>query len=120
MKKEKKEKMPTPGHKLSQEKVEEIIEKFDIEYRDGEKESGADIEYFIIRTKDRGSGSEEKRKEVSHYLPKWEKIPDEELGWISVEEIIEAIQKHYSNIGDEEKFPTRAAVKKLRADKKNE
>lgn len=120
MKKEKQEEMLSPGRKLSQEEAKEIIEKFDLEYREGEKESKADLEYFIVRTKDRGSEPEEKRREVSHYLPKWEKIPDEEIGWIPIEEVIEAIQKYYSKISAEEKFPTRIAVKKLRAEQKNE
>ncbi len=120
MKKEKPEKMPTPGRKLSKQQAEEIIDKFELEYRDEEKEKGADLEYFIIRTRDRESEPGQEKREISHYIPKWEKIPDEELGWIPIEEAIEAIQKYYSEVSPEEKFPTRAVVKKLRKEQKNE
>jgi len=120
MRKEKKEKIPEPGRKLSSEQAEEIIDRFNIQYREDEKEAEADLEYFIIRTRDRGPGPEQRKKEISHYIPKWEKIPDEELGWIPVEEVIEAIRKYYPGINEEEKFPTRKAIKKLRQDKQDE
>jgi len=118
MAKEKIEKMPQPGRKLSEEEARKIIEKFGIKYSEEEKKAGQDLEYFIIVTKDRGAGLEEKRKDVSHYIPRWEKIPDQELDWIPAEELIEAIQKYYPEIDPEEKYPTREAVRRLREEKK--
>ncbi len=120
MGKEKPEKMPTPGCKLSQKKADEIIEKFGIEYSEAEKEAGKDLEYFIVVTKERGEKPKEERKDVSHYILKWEKLPDQELGQIPAEELIEALQGHYSKIDPEERYPTREAVRRLRKAKEEE
>jgi len=113
MEKEKQEKIPIPGKRLSEQEAKKIIDKYSGE----NKEISADLEYFIIKTKDRGSESE---KEIFHHILKWEKLPDQELGWIPIQEVIEAIQKYYSEIDPEEKFPVREAIKKLRAENKNE
>lgn len=120
MGKEKHEKMPTPGRRLSEEEAGKIMEKFGLKYSEEDKKAGRDLEYFVIATKDRGKESEEERKEISHYIHKWEKVPDEELGWISIEEVIEAIQKYYPEIDLEEKCPVREAVRRSRKEKKHE
>ena len=122
MTKEKPEKIPTPGYRLSQKKEGEIIEKFGIKYSEEDKKAGKDLEYFVVVTKDRSRDPEnelkESRGDVSHYILKWEKLPDQELGQIPVEELIEALQEHYSDINPEEKCPTREAVRRLRKAKK--
>jgi len=117
MTKEKIEKIPAMGRKLSEEEEKKIIEKFKLEYSEEDKKAGNDLQYFVIVTKDRGKEPMEKKKDISHYLIKWNKVPDEKLGWISTEEVIEAIQKYYPKIDPEEKCPTREAVKKLREEK---
>lgn len=119
MGKEKVEKMPIPGQRLSEEEAKKIIEKFGIEPSKEDKKAGRDLEAFIVITKDRGKEPEEKKKDVFHYIPKWEKIPDQELGPIPVGEVIEAIQKYYSGIDSREKYPTREAIRRLRKEKKN-
>lgn len=121
MRKEKPEKMPEPGRKLSEKAANKIVEDFKIEYSEEDRKAGRDLEYFVVVTKDRGAKLKEKQKDVSHYIPKWEKIPDRELDPIpKVEEVIEALKNHYSKIDPEEKYPTREAVKKLRQKNKHE
>ena len=117
MTKEKIEKIPLIGQKLSEEEAKKIIEKFKLEYSEEDKKAGNDLEYFVIITKDRSKEPEKRKKDIPHYLPKWDKTPDKELGWISTEEMIEAIQKYYSEIDPEEENPTREAVKQLRKEK---
>ncbi len=120
MTKEKPEKMPMPGCRLPDKKVNEIVDK----YNKADKIVGKDLEYFIVVTKDRSKDPEnepeESRKDVSHYIHKWEKLPDQELGQIPVEELIEALQEHYSEIDLGEKYPTREAVRRLRKAKEEE
>ncbi len=117
MRKEKHEEMPTPGRKLSKEEAKKIIEKFELKYSEEDKKAGNDLEYFVVTTKDRGKEPEQKRKEISHYIHKWEKVYDKELGWVLTEEVIEAIQKYYPEINLEEESPTREAVKRLKKEK---
>ncbi len=124
MVKEKLEKIPTPGCRLSDKRASEIIKKCRIEYSKADKEAGKDLEYFIVVTKERSKDPEnepkENRKDVSHYIHKWEKLPDQELGQIPVEELIKALQEHYSDIDPEERCPAREAVRKLRKAEKEE
>jgi len=120
------EQMPSPGRKLSKEKEELIIknlrEKLNDKLRlgqEGKKDEypsqNQDSEFFVITTLERGEEKDdEEKKDVTHYIPKWDKIYDEELGWIPVEELIEATQKYYSQISSKEKSTTRETVKRLR------
>ncbi len=117
MTKEKIENIPEPGRKLSDEEADKIIQKFNIEYSEEDKKAGKDLEYFVIMTKGRDAEPKEERKNIFHYIPKWDRVYDQELGWIPVEELIEAIQKYYSEIDHEEKYPNRNTVKKLREEK---
>ncbi len=117
MGKEKIEKMPTPGQRLSEKEAEEIIKKFKLEYSEEDKKAGRDLEYFVVITKERGDKPDKEKKDVSHYLHKWEKLPDQELDRIPVREVIKALQEYYSKIDPEEKYPTREAIRRLRKEK---
>jgi len=99
--------------------MEKSKEKIPIPER-GDEGKDKDSEYYIIVTKDRGYGPEKERKEVTHYLQRWKKIPDQELGWIPAEEVIEALKKYYSKIDPKEKYPIREAVRRLRREKRKE
>ena len=131
MKEKMQEQMPSPRRKLSKEEEKQIIENLREKLKDklmlgqeGKKDEhpsqDQDSEFFVVRTLDRGKEeNNEEKKYVTHYIPKWDKIYDQELGWIPVEEVIEATQKHYSEISSKEKSTTRETVRRLREEESN-